>query len=107
MVATGAYSAWVETGTILPAGTEYWSTLIIKSTVVLGTLVVGGLNYLDGGRMRRWLDGFPTRLKIEAGLAATVLAVTRRAGHDAAGRGRRWASRSSRCPTRSARSRPA
>ena len=75
-VATGAYSAWVETGTILPAGTGYWSTLIIKSTVVLGTLVVGGLNYLDGGRMRRWLDGFPTRLRIEAGLGVTVLAVT-------------------------------
>jgi copper transport protein len=72
-VATGAYAAWVQTGDLLPAGTEYGRTLIIKAALVLGALSIGTLNYLDGGQMRRWLDGFPTRLKVEAGLGATVL----------------------------------
>ena len=76
VVATGAYSAWVETGSILPVGTEYGRTLIIKSALVLGTLTIGGLNYLDGGRMRGWLDGFPTRIKVEALLAAAVLVMS-------------------------------
>ncbi len=76
VVATGAYSAWVETGSILPVGTEYGRTLIIKSALVLGTLTIGGLNYLDGGRMRSWLDGFPTRIKVEALLAAAVLVMS-------------------------------
>ena len=73
---TGAYSAWVETGSILPIGTEYGRTLIIKSALALGALTIGGLNYLDGGRMRRWLDGFPTRLKVEVMLGAAVLVMS-------------------------------
>jgi copper transport protein len=76
VIATGAYSAWVETGTILPIGTEYGRTLIIKSALVLGALTVGGLNYFDGGRMRNWLDGFPTRIKVEVLLGAAILAMS-------------------------------
>jgi copper transport protein len=73
---TGAYSAWVETGSILPIGTDYGRTLIMKTAVALGALAMGGLNYFDGGRMRRWLDGFPTRLKVEVMLAAVVLVIS-------------------------------
>lgn len=76
VAATGAYSAWVETGSILPVGTEYGRTLIMKSALVLGALTLGGLNYIDGGRMRRWLDGFPTRLKVEVTLGAAVLVMS-------------------------------
>jgi hypothetical protein len=73
---TGAYSAWIETGSILPLGTEYGRTLIMKSALALGALTIGGLNYLDGGRMRRWLDGFRTRLKVEVTLGAAVLVMS-------------------------------
>ena len=76
VVATGAYSVWVQTGSILPIGTEYGRTLIVKSALVLGALSIGALNYFDGGRMRRWLDGFPTRLKVEVMLGAAVLVMS-------------------------------
>ena len=76
VIATGAYSAWVETGTILPIGTEYGRTLILKSALVLGALAVGGLNYFDGGRMKDWLDGFPTRIKVEVLLGAAILVMS-------------------------------
>jgi copper transport protein len=76
VLATGSYSAWVETGSILPAGTEYGRTLIIKSALVLGALAVGGLNYFDGGRMKGWLDGFPTRIKVEVLLGAAILVMS-------------------------------
>jgi putative copper export protein/methionine-rich copper-binding protein CopC len=76
VIATGAYSAWVETGSILPVGTEYGRTLIVKSALVLGALTVGGLNYFDGGRMMRWLDGFPTRIKVEVLLGAAILVMS-------------------------------
>ena len=76
VIATGAYSAWVETGSILPIGTEYGRTLIIKSALVLGALAIGGLNYFDGGRMKNWLDGFPTRIKVEVLLGAAILVMS-------------------------------
>jgi copper transport protein len=76
VIATGAYSAWVETGSILPIGTEYGRTLIMKSALVLGALTMGALNYFDGGRMMRWLDGFPTRIKVEVLLGAAILVMS-------------------------------
>jgi putative copper export protein/methionine-rich copper-binding protein CopC len=76
VVATGAFSAWVQTGDLIPIGSEYGRTLIIKGALVAGALGIGGLNYLDGGRMRRWLDGFPTRLKVETLLAAAILVMS-------------------------------
>jgi hypothetical protein len=39
-------------------------------------LALGGLNYLDGGRMMGWLDGFRSRITVEVMLAATVLVLT-------------------------------
>jgi hypothetical protein len=48
----------------------------MKSAFALGALALGGLNYLDGGRMMGWLDGFRSRITVEAMLLATVLALT-------------------------------
>ena len=73
---TGAYSAWTQTGVLVPIGTEYGRTLIMKSGFAAGALALGGLNYLDGGRMMGWLDGFRSRITIEVLLAATVLVLT-------------------------------
>jgi putative copper export protein len=76
VAATGAYSAWIETGTILPVDTEYGRTLLIKTALAIGAFTMGALNYFDGGRMRTWLDGFPTRLEVEALLAGAVLVMS-------------------------------
>ena len=73
---TGAYAAWTQTGVLVPIGTEYGRTLIMKSSFALGALALGGLNFLDGGRMMGWLGGFRSRITIEVMLAATVLVLT-------------------------------
>ena len=73
---TGVYAAWTQTGVLLPASTEYGRTLIMKSSFAIGALALGGLNYLDGGRMMGWLDGFRNRITVEVMLAATVLVLT-------------------------------
>ena len=70
---TGAYEVWVETGELLPIGTDYGRTLLMKTALAIGAFAVGSLNYLDGGRMRPWLDGFPTRVGLESMAAAAVL----------------------------------
>lgn len=73
---TGVHAAWTQTGVLVPIGTEYGRTLLMKSGFALGALALGGLNYLDGGRMMGWLDGFRSRITIEVMLAATVLVLT-------------------------------
>jgi copper transport protein len=76
VVHTGVYTAYVQTGVLLDPGTEYGRTLLMKSGFAAGALALGALNYLDGGRMMGWLDGFRSRLTIEALLVATVLVLT-------------------------------
>ncbi len=73
---TGAHAAWVQTGGIPDPATEYGRTLVAKSVLAAVALALGGLNYLDGGRMRRWLVGMRGRLTVEVLAAAAVLAVT-------------------------------
>ncbi len=73
---TGVHAAWTQTGTLVPGGTEYGRTLLMKSAFAAGALALGGLNYLDGGRMMGWLDGFRSRVTVEVMLAATVLVLT-------------------------------
>jgi copper transport protein len=70
---TGAYEAWAETGQLLPLGTDYGRTLLIKTALAIGAFSLGSLNYFDGGRNRPWLDGFPTRVALEAMAAGAVL----------------------------------
>jgi len=73
---TGVYSAWVQTGTLITVETEYGRTLLMKSALAMGALAMGGLNYLDGGRMRAWLGGLRARLTVEAMAAIAVLVMT-------------------------------
>ena len=73
---TGIHAAWSQTGVLVDPGTEYGLRLIMKSVLAVAAIGLGGLNFLDGGRMRAWLGGVRTRLAIEAGLAAAVLLVT-------------------------------
>lgn len=73
---TGVYAAFVQTGTLLDVGTEYGRTLLTKTGFAAGALALGALNFLDGGRMKSWLDGFRSRVTIEVMLAATVLVLT-------------------------------
>lgn len=76
VVLTGVHAAWLQTGTLVPSGTEYGRTLLMKSAFAIGALALGGLNYLDGGRMMGWLDGFRSRITVEVMLVATVLVLT-------------------------------
>jgi copper transport protein len=76
VVLTGVYAAYAQTGTLLDTGTEYGRTLLMKSGFATGALALGGLNFLDGGRMMGWLDGFRSRITIEVMLATTVLVLT-------------------------------
>ena len=73
---TGVYAAWIQTGTLVTVETEYGRTLLLKSAFALGALGLGGLNFLDGGRMRGWLNGMRSRLTLEAMLVAVVLLLT-------------------------------
>ncbi|MEO7296411.1 MAG: copper resistance protein CopC [Candidatus Limnocylindria bacterium] len=73
---TGVYAAYVQTGTLLDVGTEYGRTLLMKTGFAAGALALGALNFLDGGRMKSWLDGFRSRVTIEVMLATTVLVLT-------------------------------
>ena len=73
---TGAYAAWVQTGTLVTVETEYGRTLLLKSGFALAALGLGGLNFLDGGRMREWLNGMRSRLTLESMLVAVVLLLT-------------------------------
>jgi copper transport protein len=73
---TGVYSAWSQTGVLVDPGTDYGRRLIMKTVVAVAAIGLGGLNYLDGGRMRRMLAGVRNRLTIETGLAGVVLLLT-------------------------------
>ena len=73
---TGAYAAWVQVGGFPDPTTDYGRVLVVKSVLAAVALALGGLNYLDGGRMRRWLVGVRDRLAVETVAAAAVLAVT-------------------------------
>ena len=70
---TGVYAAWTQTGVLLDPGTEYGGALIAKTAFAAVALALGGLNYLDGGRMRRWVVGVRARLTLEVVAAAGVL----------------------------------
>ena len=73
---TGAHAAWVQTGGLPDPATDYGRALVMKSGLAAVALALGAMNYLDGGRMRRWLLGVRGRLTVEVVAAAAVLAVT-------------------------------
>jgi copper transport protein len=71
---TGLYADWVHTRTLVSLDTPYSATLLVKMGLALGAFVLGGRNYLSGGREsdRR----FRPRVALEAGLALAVLIAT-------------------------------
>ena len=73
---TGVYSAWLQTGALVTFDTEYGRTLLLKSVLAAAAIGLGGLNYLDGGRLLARLAGFRPRLMVEVATAAAVLLVT-------------------------------
>ena len=73
---TGVLSAWYQTGVLLDLGTEYGRTLLVKGLLAAAAIGIGAVNFLDGGRMRPWLEGLRSRLGVESILIAAVLAMT-------------------------------
>jgi copper transport protein len=73
IIGTGTYQAWIETYDFTSIGTPYSLTLAAKIALFAVALVFGALNYFDGGRDRRWLGGFRTRIFLEAGFAVAVV----------------------------------
>lgn len=73
---TGLYLAWVQTRDLTSIGNPYSAALALKVALFGGALVLGGLNYLDGGRRPGWLGGFHRRVGLEAALAIGVLVAT-------------------------------
>lgn len=73
---SGAYQSYAQTGVLLDVETEYGRTLLMKSAFALAAFALGGLNYLDGGRLLGWLGGFRRRITAEVALAAVVLGLT-------------------------------
>lgn len=74
--ATGVYADWTQTREIVSAATPYAINLDVKILLVLAALGIGALNFLDGGRDRRWLGGLSRRVLIELALGAAVVIVT-------------------------------
>ena len=73
---TGVFTAWSQTGVLVDPGSEYGRTLLLKTALAAGAIALGGLNFLDGGRLRRSLGGMRTRLIGEVGLIGSVLFMT-------------------------------
>ena len=73
---TGVYTAWTQTGSLLTTDTEYGRALIMKSAFAIGAMALGGMNYLDGGRMLGWLGGLRSRVTVEVMTVAAVLLMT-------------------------------
>jgi methionine-rich copper-binding protein CopC len=73
IVFTGIYQAWIETYDFTSISTPYSLTLAAKVMVFFIALVFGAVNYFDGGRNRRWLGGFRSRIFLEAGFAVAVV----------------------------------
>ncbi len=73
---TGVYQSYAQTGVLLDTGTEYGRTLLLKTGTALAAFALGGLNYLDGGRLMGWLGGFRNRITVEVLLATGVLVLT-------------------------------
>ena len=73
---SGIYAAWSQTGALIDPATEYGRTLLVKTVVAIGALALGGLNFLDGGRMRSWFGGLRRRATAETLIGVVVLAIT-------------------------------
>ena len=73
---TGAYADWLLTGALLRFDSPYALALLLKIVIVLAALVIGAVNYLDGGRGKEWFGGFHRRVVVEAGVALVIVVAT-------------------------------
>lgn len=73
---TGVYAAWAHTGELLPLGSEYGRTLVLKTIAAVVAIGIGAANFLDGGRRPGWLGGTRDRLTAEASFIGVVLLLT-------------------------------
>lgn len=73
---TGIYSDWVQTRDLLGFDTAYSVNLLVKVLVFVLALVVGALNYVDGGRELGKRFSLSRRLLVELVLGIAVLAIT-------------------------------
>jgi hypothetical protein len=73
IVGTGTYQAWIATYDFTSISSPYSVTLAAKVALFAVALTFGAFNYIDGGRNRRWLGGFRTRIFLEAGFAVAVV----------------------------------
>lgn len=76
LAATGLYAEWTQIGALPSDQDAYGRALIIKLLVFGAALVMGTVNYFDGGTNRGWFGGLRPRLFAEAGLGLAVLAAT-------------------------------
>ncbi len=73
---TGTYADWVQTRDLLAFGTPYELNLLVKVLLFALAIAIGVLNYVDGGRDRRWLGGFSRRVLMELVLGVAVVVAT-------------------------------
>jgi hypothetical protein len=73
IAATGLYASWLQVGSPGELGTPYGLLLVAKVALVGVALVLGAVNYLDGGRGTMMAGGLRRRVSIELGLAALVV----------------------------------
>lgn len=73
---SGVFAALTQSGALLSLETDYGRALALKLALVGGALLLGGLNYLDGGRLRGWLDGMRTRVSAELFVVGAILLIT-------------------------------
>ena len=75
VVLTGVQTA-VAQASVIELRSEYGHTLLMKGGFAAGALALGALNYLDGGRMKHWIDDLRNRVTVELMLIATVLVMS-------------------------------
>jgi putative copper export protein/methionine-rich copper-binding protein CopC len=76
MGVSGVYSAWAQTGELLPLDTEYGRVLVLKSVAAVVAIGVGAISFLDLGSLVPWLGGLASRLRFELAAVAVVLGLT-------------------------------
>lgn len=76
VAATGLYAEWTQIGGLPTDQDGYGRALIVKLIIVAAALVMGSINFFDGGTNRGWFGGLRPRLFAEAGLGLAVLAAT-------------------------------
>ena len=80
VVATGAYTAWLETGDLTTIDSQYAIALVVKVVLVAAAIALGAFNLIGRGRAGSRADarlgGFGRRIGAEAVILVAVLIAT-------------------------------